>query len=551
MNTSSSSPGVFSSVTAKPTLSDIRGFFRNTVTPSNRPIISQFLLDTETELKECRAEINRLKTSIYLLENKKSNLEDRLKQCRSLLSPIHRLPTETLADIFVYACEGNKLTPSSSLAVILLSTICGRWRNVVLTTPRLWSFLEIDLGTWKEKADHLVSSITLFMERSKACPLDITCAFPADESGTNEWIASVFDAMSRSCARWRSVSFSLPAHITLPNHLFLNLRGQDFPLLQYLQIRQKSESKADGPVTNPDIFSGVFDVATSLRTLDVETSFMSDIRLPHHQITRLTIFRQWSAKCLAFLRLFQQLQELRLHHIVVNAEGPEHLVSNTIETLWLSLQSQSDHDTLMMHMTLPGLTSLTFSSREAFRKDVIQHWPVWEAATTMDFLSRSGCSLTAICLKSLPITDEQTIALLQTMPQLTSLQIEELEFPGSATTDPPHNMNRIVTDRFLQRLVVRQEGYKLEPPGTLLLPLLANFTVKLHAQNLPEQSLLATVSSRWIPDPTRARDIGVECLRSANVIVMGGEDSETTLESLRCFGYAGLRLTIDCIKASS
>ncbi|KAJ8095168.1 hypothetical protein PM082_010390 [Marasmius tenuissimus] len=549
MNTSSPSPGIFSSATAKPVLSAIRGFFRNPVTSSDRPIISQFLLDTETELKECRAEINRLKTSIYLLENKKLNLEDCLEQCHSLLAPIYRLPTETLTDIFVYACEGNKLTSSSPPAVILLSTICGRWRNVALTTPRLWSFLAIDLGSWKGKADHLVSSTMLFMERSKACPLDITIIFPADENGTNEWIARVFDAMSHRCARWRSVSFSLPTHITLPNNLFLEVRGQALPLLQSLQIRQIPDSKTDGPVANPDIFNGVFDVSTSLRTLDVETSFVSDIRLPHHQITRLTIFRQWSAKCLAFLRLFQRLQELHLHHIVVNAEDSEHLVSNTIETLWLSLKSQTDHDTLMKHMTLPGLTSLTFSSRKAFRKDALQHWPVWEATATMDFLARSSCSLTSICLISLPITDRQTIVLLRAMPQLASLQIEELEFPGTATTDPPSNMNRIVTDTLLQRLVVKHEGYKLEPPGTVLLPLLANITVKLHAQNLPEQSLLAVISSRWIPDITQARDVGVECLRSVNIDVMGGEESGSTLDSLRCFRDAGLRLKIDCVKA--
>ncbi|KAK1225063.1 hypothetical protein PQX77_012010 [Marasmius sp. AFHP31] len=205
----------------------------------------------------------------------------------------------------------------------------------------------------------------------------------------------------------------------------------------------------------------------------------------------------------------------------------------------------------MTHMTLPELESLTFALWGVSREDTYTYWPDWDAVATTDFLSRSGCSLTSLHLQSLPITDRQTIALLQTMPQLVSLKIEEPQFPGVTTTDLSSNKNRIVTDTFLHHLLVNQEKYRIGQPGTSFLPLLTSLTVKLHAQTLPEQSLFAVVSSRWIPDPTRAREIGVECLRSVGITVMGGEDIESTLESLRCFRDAGLRLNIDCIKAPS
>ncbi|KAJ8095170.1 hypothetical protein PM082_010392 [Marasmius tenuissimus] len=538
-----------SSVTARPALPDVQNLFRNTVTPSDRPIISQFLLDTETELKECQAEINRLKTSIHLLENKKLNLKDCLEKCRSLLSPIHRLPTETLTHIFAYACEDSTLQPSSLPVTMLLTTICGRWRDVVLSTPRLWSSLKINFVPWKKKADHLVRLTTSFIEHSKTSPLDIAVTFPIDSNGSDEWISSVVEVLSRGCARWRSLSLSLPNNITLPNDLFQNVRGQALPLLQYLQINNRNTS---GVASNLDVLAGVFDVCTSLRTLDIErkTAFVSVIGLPCHQITRLNLYRAWSSDCLAFARLFQRLQELHFQFVVAKAEtNTESLVSNTIQTLSLSSRCQKDHDALLKHMTLLELESLTFSSWSVSHKDPCTSWSDWNAAATTEFLSRSRCSLTSLHLQSLPITDQQTIDLLQTMPQLTSLKIEEFQSPGVVTTDLFLNKNRIVTDEFLHYLVVNQERYRIGQPGTSFLPLLTDLTVKLHAQTLPEQSLFAAVSSRWIPDPMRAREIGVECLKSVDIIVVGGEDSESTLESLRCFRDAGLRLNIDYIEA--
>ncbi|KAL0568369.1 hypothetical protein V5O48_013615 [Marasmius crinis-equi] len=200
----------------------------------------------------------------------------------------------------------------------------------------------------------------------------------------------------------------------------------------------------------------------------------------------------------------------------------------------LALQSQEDMDNFLPYLTTSGLAYLSLSSRDADRRNVLQVWPVWTASVTADFLARSACSLTTLCLKRLPITDRQAIILLELMPDLTSLQIEELEDPGVTS-------NRVVTDTFLQQLVVDQESYRLGQAGDSFLPRLTDIRLRLHGNNLSEQDLFAVVSSRWIPEVARQAETGIACLTSVDITVMGGDSK---LESLQCYRDAGLRLNV-------
>ncbi|KAJ8095191.1 hypothetical protein PM082_010413 [Marasmius tenuissimus] len=55
--------------------------------------------------------------------------------------------------------------------------------QTIISTPRLWSSIGIDFGSWKEvqKPDILVRSTHLFMKRSRKAPLDPVVVFPEGE----------------------------------------------------------------------------------------------------------------------------------------------------------------------------------------------------------------------------------------------------------------------------------------------------------------------------------------------------------------------------------
>ncbi|KAJ7868299.1 hypothetical protein B0H13DRAFT_1511581, partial [Mycena leptocephala] len=52
------------------------------------------------------------------------------------------LPPEILALIFIQ-CLPDHVFPSLSTAPLLLCGICHRWREVVLSTPNLWSSISL------------------------------------------------------------------------------------------------------------------------------------------------------------------------------------------------------------------------------------------------------------------------------------------------------------------------------------------------------------------------------------------------------------------------
>ncbi|KAG1813978.1 uncharacterized protein BJ212DRAFT_1432772, partial [Suillus subaureus] len=72
--------------------------------------------------------------------------------CRSLSSPIWRLPTEILSEIFLYCLpEDEHLVYASRQAPMLLTRICRRWREVAVGFPRLWCRLKVVFwyGGWR------------------------------------------------------------------------------------------------------------------------------------------------------------------------------------------------------------------------------------------------------------------------------------------------------------------------------------------------------------------------------------------------------------------
>lgn len=53
------------------------------------------------------------------------------------------------------------------------------------------------------------------------------------------------------------------------------------------------------------------------------------------------------------------------------------------------------------------------------------------------------------------------------------------------------------------------------------------------------------IASRWLPDPARAKALGVDCLRSVVFVVMVSKEQDVgCLDSLNCFKDAGLRLIL-------
>ncbi|EJU04589.1 hypothetical protein DACRYDRAFT_104474 [Dacryopinax primogenitus] len=87
----------------------------------------------------------------------------------ALLAPIYKLPDEILRMIFIFFCTN----PSKDLelrSAVTLSHVVRRWRNVVLSIPKLWTYLSIHA---RLPGPALMHQMRTLMTRSLAEPVHV------------------------------------------------------------------------------------------------------------------------------------------------------------------------------------------------------------------------------------------------------------------------------------------------------------------------------------------------------------------------------------------
>ncbi|KAF9071267.1 hypothetical protein BDP27DRAFT_1419300 [Rhodocollybia butyracea] len=84
----------------------------------------------------CDAEMSRL-------SSRREELIRCTEKLSSLLSPIRRVPDEILCQIFLHCCAENDLRYRKPGEALALSSVCTRFRELVISYPALWSDLKI------------------------------------------------------------------------------------------------------------------------------------------------------------------------------------------------------------------------------------------------------------------------------------------------------------------------------------------------------------------------------------------------------------------------
>ncbi|KAF9061618.1 hypothetical protein BDP27DRAFT_325649 [Rhodocollybia butyracea] len=134
--------------------------------------LSAFTNDLRFEFGPSVVTIEKAQELRTMLAWAKKDIEDLERQrdiLASLLSPIRKLPNETLFRIFQYTCEENLLqsypwlgsrwqSPTKLTSPVItylpsmaISSVCSRWRALALSSPSLWTNLAVrrTLCPWK------------------------------------------------------------------------------------------------------------------------------------------------------------------------------------------------------------------------------------------------------------------------------------------------------------------------------------------------------------------------------------------------------------------
>ncbi|KZP04485.1 hypothetical protein FIBSPDRAFT_767383, partial [Athelia psychrophila] len=148
--------------------------------PSQTALVNETVTATLADISELDREISRFRAAIEELELKRTALQSFADAQKSLICPVSRLPAEVLSQIFQQCvivpwmdpdirrdgdyCGDNK-TPMA------IASVSRPWRDVALSTPRLWSAISLVLRP-KDAKQHIALA-SMWFSRSGDSPLSI------------------------------------------------------------------------------------------------------------------------------------------------------------------------------------------------------------------------------------------------------------------------------------------------------------------------------------------------------------------------------------------
>ena len=126
--------------------------------------LDEAILNTDEAISSINDQIPAMQAKILVLQTKCTQLIQQRRCYSSLLSPVRCLPFEIFGKIFVYA------TCDRSRHVLKLSAVCQLWRYAALSTPILWSTIELGHHRTIRNLDNYINS---WIERAHSYPLTL------------------------------------------------------------------------------------------------------------------------------------------------------------------------------------------------------------------------------------------------------------------------------------------------------------------------------------------------------------------------------------------
>ncbi|KAE9397574.1 hypothetical protein BT96DRAFT_776309, partial [Gymnopus androsaceus JB14] len=112
--------------------------------PSQEDLVclEALLAEPQLQLAQLESEIARVQALLESLFRKRNSVKEYIKAHRALMSPIRRLPAETLSEILVHCLPGDRYAVRDiAEAPLLFTGVSREWRRTAVSTPALWKSL--------------------------------------------------------------------------------------------------------------------------------------------------------------------------------------------------------------------------------------------------------------------------------------------------------------------------------------------------------------------------------------------------------------------------
>ncbi|KAK0450573.1 uncharacterized protein EV420DRAFT_1482775 [Desarmillaria tabescens] len=399
----------------------------NALLSAEAALFPEFIMHAEFDLFRYDREIQCHLDTVEKLRCDRAEVEEYIKQKKSLLAPIRRLPPELLCTVFKEAIRAED--PTSSLRIAL---VCTYWRRLAVSTHSLWSTINLDLQCpfSKSSRDNHGAWIPLYLHRSQDEPLQIDFR----DSRHNDvdlvtWPSPGFiSALFAEARRWREVHISF-MHSRPFFFLGEFIKDVTFPRLELLEVTYFGGSNTINAMTS------VIHLAPNLRTLSFKGHLLSNDEgapMPSNKI------RTFKADMILsdigrFVSTIASMPELT--HVTVGCFTCRHAADRPVEVLHLTSLTLLMHDysynnlqAIIKPLLLPNLASLSL----VHEKDGVSTGNLFKFSHLEHLLRSCAKSLRRLHILYLPMDAKDLILMFEAMPRLRELAIHWPQAPQAS-----------------------------------------------------------------------------------------------------------------------
>ncbi|KAK1236308.1 hypothetical protein PQX77_000470 [Marasmius sp. AFHP31] len=495
-------------------------------------------------IQDAHHDLNLYENHIQHIRARQAALKRDITRYGSLHAPARRIPPEVLRRMFGFAsgrsmfAEGYADIVGWSSMIFRISSVCSRWRDIAIHAPELWADMCFDL------VERAKGPVRLSFARSHTHPLSLEVNGPY---GAQE----LFLLLKQNSFRWKHIDLSGLATGTLedfgdtPILESIHCKGPDMnPILKEHVSRASRLQKFTCNLQDWEPFESMSFLPSTLRHLEMEHDGTS------------TLFSLFDA-----MRNTPKLESLVYSGGAIIDDGEPfkssdedlECVVSSMSSLAIQQWGAEGFFALASHLlrgsTLPHLKHfrIDFTGAREFRmdldKDFTDRWPRPELDA---FLERSGCNLTILSLKGLPLPENDVLALLEYTTSLHSLTLHEFLF-GEDIARFKHlsrKLQKTVTKTFLKRLeatTFSADAFSMQHP---ILPKLKYLELKVQSHFDADETFVDVVQSRWDRATGDSCSINMERLRTVVLYVANRELATTIYEPLKRVDETGMMVSV-------
>ena len=351
------------------------------------------------------------------------------------LSPTARIPLDILIEIFQIACKpvyDGYYKSRQAVTPFFIGSICRLWRDVVWSTPLLWSTIFLQIS--RKHHDTQIQLLGDWLLNARSAPLSIKLTLQDEHVSVLYAFEAIVRILVTKSDQWVTFDSCLPPPQC--SNIFKNI---NFPMLTSVLLRSPSSTS-----NIPEMF------LTAPKLVDISLrGYNFSVVLPWEQIRHFRTGRSSVNGCLKILQQSPNLQECHfggvyLQHGFFSEAIEPHAHTQLTQLKHLHVKLDSLWSTsLFDSITLPSLFNFHI------QYSCSQSLPL--SSVTSLFL-RSACNLERLIIRS-HFDDKDLILCLEAIPSLSYLHLDMVVDPRAdigltrhlvASLDPLSNSSRLL-----------------------------------------------------------------------------------------------------------